>query len=271
MKRAQKQYVRQMPKIYGNLQRKPRSFAGLFRVIKIMFGVGALGAVAYLFWFGSYFKVKNVEIVGNHFTAASDLRAAAPVGQNIWFFNKEQVATQVLRYPVVESVGIYRGIPNSLRIVVQEKQPSLVWFSGDTATVLDQDGVAFAQYGRAGLPLPGTPVGDVLVAVPKVYDVKAVPVTMGKQVASANFITFVRSMHTQWMSLVPSSPLDHVEIADTTYDVTFVGTTGLRVLTDSLGDPGAQARNLARLLEQKKAGPTSAVDLRIDRWAYVTN
>jgi hypothetical protein len=43
----------------------------------------------------------------------------------------------------------------------------------------------------------------------------------------------------------------------------------MTVKMDTMADAGVQTRNLARLIQQKKAGPTSSVDLRINRWAFV--
>jgi hypothetical protein len=70
-------------------------------------------------------------------------------------------------------------------------------------------------------------------------------------------------------TLLPTYVIDHFEVAGTTYDVTMVTKSGLRVQLGSLGDASVQIRNLTRLERDGKLIGVTSVDLRVDRWAYV--
>lgn len=269
MPRSARRPVRQMPKIYGNLQKPKRSFEGTVRTIKKLIWFAGLIAFLYAIFWSGWFSVKNVEVVGTSFSSVDQIKSQIPAGQNIWFLPRKEIEQRLpAQDRAIRSAAVLRGLPDSVKIVIDERPASLVWISGQVFTVLDENGFAFAQFTGA-LPPAGTVQGDALQQLPRVIDTKALPVELDHYVVGATFIDFIVATQANLASYVPTAIIDHIEIADTTYDVTFVAKEGLRVQFNSLGDSGVQVRNLARLINQKKAALTSQVDLRIDRWAYV--
>jgi hypothetical protein len=259
-----------MPKIYGNLQRPKPSYEKLFRFGGSLLWLLAGASLVYAIWFSNWFKVQKVVVEGTHFSSATDIARLVPAGSNIWFISKNRLENQILGQPSTDSVAMLRGLPDSVKIVITEKKPALLWIAGDTATVLDERGIPFYQYSRAGIPTPDTDQGKILATVPRVYDVKALPVHLDQhQVASVVFIQFLNSLPPLMTALIPGQTFDHYEIAETTYDLTVVMKKGMRISLNSLGDPNVQLRNLNRLITQKNLKPDAQVDLRIDRWAYV--
>ncbi|MBU6389005.1 FtsQ-type POTRA domain-containing protein, partial [Patescibacteria group bacterium] len=259
--------IRQMPKIYGNLQKAPRSYAGVGRFFKWLFWSALFIGVMYVFFFSEAFTINKVEVDGAHFVSAADVSRYLPVGTNIWLFSEARLRDQILRDDRVESVAIYRGLPDSVKIVIVEKQPSMLWVSGNTTAVLDSAGVPFMLYPSNTFPAPTTALGSYLSRLVTVRDTKSLPIGLNRQITSPLFIRFVQKVRSQIQTYLPTLTLDHYEVADTTYDVTFVATQGMRVQFNSLGDAGVQVRNLVRLVGQGKATYKSQVDLRIDRWA----
>ena len=266
---SRQRYVRQMPRIYGNLQRPKRDFGAFFRTLRNLFWLLAVAAGAYAVFFSGWFSVRQVQVEGVLFAPKEQVQTAVPLGSNLWLLSQQQASSRVMRYPSVESVSVLRGLPDHVRIAVVEKQPALVWLSGNDALVLDNSGMAFARFGRADIPSGDTPLGAALAGIPRVYDVKAVPVKVGQQVASASFVRFISETRRQWAELLPQATLSRFEISETTYDVTVYTEQGLRVQLSSLADAGVQVRNLTRLIHQGYANLNSTVDLRVDRWAYV--
>ena len=110
---------------------------------------------------------------------------------------------------------------------------------------------------------------SALQLLPQVIDQQNIPVQVNQQVASALFMQFVVAVQSGIAQAIPSMPVQRVEIAETTYDVKFFLKDGPTVIMNSLADANVQVRNLARLIQQKATQPTSTVDLRIDRWAYI--
>ena len=267
--RARTKYVRQMPRIYGNLQPKRREYFAFLRCLPLFFwslvGIGLVYGVL----FSGFFSVKHVEVEGAVLSDADQIRSTVPLGSSLWFISKKQIADRVSDDPAVDGVAVLRGLPDSVKIVVSEKKPAMVWQSGPTYYVLDADGVPFLSY--SALPDAATPIGKTLASVPLVRDDKALPVRIGRQPAGGSFVTFVAATQAQVKKLLPTVQVLRFEVSDTTYDVTMFTKQGMEVQFNSLGDAGVQSRNLARLVQQNKANlASSMVDLRVDRWAYVS-
>jgi hypothetical protein len=262
--------TRQMPKIYGNLEKPRRSFGGLFHWLRNVVSIGVLLGALYIVFVSSWFQVSKVEVQGTVFTSASEIEAMVPQGGNIWLFPREQVKQRVSIDSRIESVAVLRGLPHKVKVVVKERQPIVLWTTGSTVAVVGEDGRVFQKYELATLPGADTPLGATLAVLPNVVDSRALPAQVGQQVVSPVFTSFVASAKNELATNLPDLQIDHMEIADTTFDVTFIFKQGMRVYMSTLADPGVQSRNLARLIQQNKVNPASSqVDLRIDRWAYV--
>jgi hypothetical protein len=269
MARKNRHFVRQSPKIYGNLQRKPLNWGRLWLILKLFFWLVVLAEVVNIIFFSTFFQITKVYVTGNQFTTAESVQALVPMKSNLLFFNKNQLAHQILENPVISSVNILKGLPNSLKIVLQERPPTLIWESGSTASILDTDGLVFAQYPITALLNNQTSLGQSLQKTAILVDTKAIPVKMNQQVVSDQFISFIQEAVKQMKTLLPQFPINHWEISDSTYDLTMVSNSGLRVIFNTLGDPDPQVRNLTRLIQQGNIPAHAQIDLRIDRWAFV--
>lgn len=262
--------VRHMPKIYGNMQKPARSSGSFFRYFKIILVVGVVGGFVYVIVFSSVFSIRNVTVEGVQFSSQKKIIDTVPQGTNIFRFAKEPSLAAILSDTTIQTASIYKGIPNTIKIEIKEREPVLRWVSGTTISVIDPVGVPFLQYDTQQLPNPQSKIGQSLAVVPQVVDTKSVPITVDRQVVSESFVTFIQQVNTELLSNMPEVSLDHFEISESTSDITYISKSGLRVVFNTLSDPGVQVRNLTRLIHQKKATLQSHIDLRIDRWAYVS-
>jgi hypothetical protein len=270
MPKKERRYVRQMPKIYGDLHKKPRSLEPILRWVRRILSLGIVIAVVYLLFGSSWFSVRKVDVTGAVLSDPQKIQALVPVGGSLWRLPTSSISTSILADKRIESVAISRGLPDRVRISVQERKPAMVWVSGNQTAVLDATGVAFAIY-PSGQPDPASPAGLLLASLPHVRDAAALPVTANGRVASLSFIRFSAAVQQELGRVLPEMAIDHLEVTDTTYDLAVVAKQGLRVEFNTLGDAGVQARNLARLVQQKAVALNGhQVDLRIDRWAFAT-
>lgn len=269
MKKGSRKYVRQMPKIYGNLQAPKPAYRSLFGLLRNFLWLGVLAAAVYGIWLSGWFSVRQVEVEGSLLTSRESVENLVPLGTNIWFISKDELSSRILDDTRIEAVDIYRGLPDSLRIVVHERQPSLIWVTGTNQVLIDDQGLSFASFESQQFPTPDSELGKKLAVVPRVVDIKALPVKLDRQVVSPIFITFIHNATKELANALPQVTIDRIEITDSTYDVAFVAKEGLRVYFNTLSDAGVQVRNLSLLVKQNKATLASQVDLRIDRWAYV--
>jgi hypothetical protein len=271
MRQQRRRYVRRTPSIYGNLQRRERSwhfpsFGLLFRrSIPVLLVVG----LAHVVFVGPLFKVRQVELRGVSLIEESELRQLVPTGGSLWTFPKEQVARAVSEYPTVEQVRILRGLPGSILIEVEERDATALWNTDGKTALLDSRGRVFLSYSEEASPTDDSALGQALMDLPRIHDVSGLPARPGEQVASALFLSFLNEVRTHMGQHLAQYPIDHFEVTATTYDVRMQTQTGLTVMLNSLGDAGVQVRNLARLARDGKLEEARNVDLRIDRWAYV--
>jgi|GEM_PF-3481491 len=260
---------RQMPRIYGNLQKTHRDWRPFWRgLVRIFWGMAAV-ALLYVLFFGPAFRVRTVEVQGVTLSNQEFITKTVPLGGSIWRLPQAQITAAIINNQPVDSVDISRGLPSTVEVVVHEREPIVAWVSAGTTTLLDASGIAFLQYPNAQLPDSSTKLGAKIAILPHVVDTQNLPVKVNTQVAGASFVLFTKDTLANFHTYLSSYVWDHAEVGATLYDITFVSKTGLHVEMNTLADSGIQSRNLARLLEENKAQPNATIDLRIDRWAYV--
>lgn len=267
-KRQVRQTVHRMPKIYAT-PTTPKHSGKFLSLLKNAVVLGLLGLAAYGFYFGPWLRVRMVEVKGVQFTNETDIRQQVPVGVHLWALPRAQIERSILQVPTVQAVSVLRGIPDSVRVVIEERKPSLIWISSGIAHVLDENGTEYARYPENSLPASGTPVGDLVTSVPRVYDIQNIQVTSGQKVVSPLFISFIKQAQKDSAALLPERKLERFEVDSSIFDIQLVYAGGMRVDTNVLTDPSVQVRNLKRLLQENTVNPASRIDLRIDRWAYV--
>ena len=262
--------IKRMPRIYNTQTKPKRSWAGFFGFLRDSCILIVVIAALYFFFAGSFFKLKTVAVEGTLLGDEASVRNIAPIGTNIFFLDKVKLSKMVMQNPLYEEVEVYKGLPDGLKIVVKERKALLLWQSGDKVYCLDKEGVAFLDYPVASFPGSDSTAGQELANIPKVIDTKSIMVQSGRWVTSASFMQFIADTQNQLALIFPEFATQKVEVMDTTYDVTFVSKDGMRVVFNTLGNPDVQVRNLLRMWQQKKITNQSTVDLRINRWAYVS-
>ena len=260
-----------MPRIYGNLQREQRDWRPFWRFLRRLAALGGFALILYFFFFSKVFTVRTVQVQGAVISDAQAIAALVPTGESIWRVPDAQIRQNIMRTQPVVGVTIFKGLPNTIRVVVQEGGPTVSWQTGNDLYLLDKNGIPFFHYALNQLPAAGSPADALLARLPKVLDTKNLPVVLDSPVVSTGFVSFITNFQTQLAKYLPDQKLQQFEVADTTYDVTARFGSGVSVLLSSTGDAGAQVRNFDRLLNQTTLPQNAQVDLRIDRWAYVSH
>ncbi len=149
-----------------------------WRIISGMIFI-SLSFVLVMFFVTDFFYIRSVEVSGTNFlTAAEVFRYADIAEQHVFWVNPETVRENILQSsPVVADVEVtVRWPPNAVRIVIQEREPALIWVQAGVTALVDVHGRVL-RFPREGIdPLPeglitvnaadtgnGPPGGDVLV------------------------------------------------------------------------------------------------------------
>ena len=261
-------YVRQMPRIYGNLQPTVRPGArwiGLGVRLGIVFGLAAY--LLNLLFFGPLFRVRTVSVVGATFSSADRVQASVPTGSNIWLVSAGEIRTQVLGDPAVRSVAVLRGLPHTVRVTVSEQPVAVIWQTGNALALINDGGEIFKLLPVSALA--DSPLKDLRATVPLIVDSHNLPVVLGQDLLSPQFIAFSMAIQKNLTLNVSMLHPDRFSVVNSTYDVTLLTQEGPQVRLSSLNDPNVQLRNLARLMIAEKLPMNAQIDLRVNRWAYV--
>lgn len=165
------------------------------------FGVLALvGYGAWWTWTSPFFKVSNVEVVGNQRIAAGTVvEAAGLLGQSMFDADLASAQENLYRQPLVNSVRIERDWPHTVRVVIEERKPWGTWEQSGVQYTIDREGVVLG----IGPAPSGSPViksselgnritGDrvdyqAVDAAAEIYE--KLPRQLGTTVAEVAFIT----------------------------------------------------------------------------------
>jgi cell division protein FtsQ len=122
------------------------------RIPAFMLGTGLL-VMLVAFAMSDDFAVDRVIVRGNSIAYADRVvEQSGALGESIFQVNTHDVAERVAAHPVVESVSVRAALPNRVIVNVVEREPAMVWQTGDRAVLIDQHGWVLAEGTRAELP-----------------------------------------------------------------------------------------------------------------------
>lgn len=121
----------------------------IFLILAVVVAVVAMG----IFMFSDRFKVNRIIVVGND--SVSDERVEEQINSdqdgtvwgifprsNIFFFNTERAAARLMEEIVqIRQVKVTRQMPDTLKVYIEEREPALVWVTGEREYYLDLEGV----------------------------------------------------------------------------------------------------------------------------------
>ncbi|MBI2588379.1 FtsQ-type POTRA domain-containing protein [Candidatus Berkelbacteria bacterium] len=225
---------------------------------RLVFAFLGLGFFVFLLWFlfySRFFTITKLEVKGN---ANEDVWQILETykGKNIWRFpaSRERLRLTKLK-PEVKQVLIFRGLPHTLKIEILEREPVLIWKTGDKNYFMDKEGVVFR-------PVENTE------GYPVVFDTKNVPAELSQGYASALFVDFVSRL---WTDFEKETGLkaDHFEVAETTFQLTLQSKEGFKVFFETIRDFKPQLEGLKNVLAEHRDKVKEYVDLRVEGRAYI--
>lgn len=151
------------------------------RLPAFLLSVG-LGVILGAFAMSDDFLVDTVVVRGNSIAYAdSVVEQSSALGQSMFRINTDDVASSVARHPVVDYARVRVELPDRVVVDVVEREPAIVWQTGDRAVLVDEYGWVLAE-GESDelpwvvemdgeLPSPGTQLDPgKVVAVQYLYE-----------------------------------------------------------------------------------------------------
>ncbi len=240
--------------IFEPKEEKKISFS--FKSLKYVIGLGVAIYLVYFVLFSQQFYIKDIIVEGSDLAPKDQIIALVPRG-NIFRLNISDLKNKLITdFPEIREVEIFRGIPDALKIVVNERDGKMVWQSGDKQYLVSSQGEVTRQV-----------TGSEGAGLPVVADKKGLPVKPGEQLLSPNLVAFVVNIYSGLSDAVNIKP-DHFEVNETTFDLNLYTDAGFYVKLNSLRSSKKQLDNLKLVMVDKRPEIHEYVDLRIDGWAY---
>lgn len=246
------------PALYNPLKKQKRERPRFsFAVFKFVLFILLLSVLAWYLFFSSKFVVKDVIVEGTNLLSKDQVASMIPKDQNILLLDSRDMSNKITtRFPEVSDVQIFRGLPDAIKIIILEKEGSIVWQSGGLKYLVSTQGEVARQI-----------VGEEGTNLPVVMDKRNLPLTEGQRIVSSNFIIFVKNVYNNFAIETNLKPT-YFEIDETTFDVNLYTDAGIYIKMNSMRSSSKQIENLKKVLVEKRPDIREYVDLRIDGWAY---
>ena len=212
--------------------------------------------LAYLLFFSGALEIKNTEIQGYSKPEiigeiADNYRQSTFMGNNILFINIRGLEKRILDSSRVKTVNITRGLPNTLKINIEESTGAIVWNTVGENFIIDDRGYVIEENNNINLPA--------------VVDNANIEIGLGERVASPTFIKYIIDMWSNF-ELVTGHRIESIIILDIFSDVHVKSKSGWTVYFDSTKDPISQLENLSKVLraaEESGRKQIEYIDMRL--------
>jgi len=160
--------------------------------------------------------------------------------------------------PIIKNLRLYRGLPNTLRVTVEERSKALVWKSGDHYYLLDATGVAYEDLGKKSKEkyLP-------------IIDDRNVPVSLGERAVSNDFVTSVQKIIDSLSGKIGNESISEVHIGESTFNVDIKTSQNITLKFDILQPIDLQIEALEFVYKEKRSDVHKYVDVRVIGKAYI--
>lgn len=217
--------------------------------------------IIYLVFFSKVFHVSEIKVEGKTTLPASEIISqtymaidSSVMGKNILFLNTNHVADYISNqnYQFSE-VRVERDFITGLKVIVKEKQPSIIWQTGASSYVLSDDGRAITDSHSNYSDLP------------TIKDSANLPVKLGDKVAPANFVKFVldmlKGLNDRGIAVVD------MEVPETTSEIYARTNKNYLIKFDTNRDIHSQLSSLdsvIKTISSQNKKPSEYIDLRIE-------
>jgi cell division protein FtsQ len=114
-----------------------------------------VGYGAYWTWTSPFFKVSNIEVIGNERVATGTVvETAGLLGSSMFDADLARAQEALYTQPLVNSVRIERDWPHTIKVVIEERKAWGTWEQSGVRYTIDREGVVLG----VGAASPGSPV-----------------------------------------------------------------------------------------------------------------
>lgn len=219
-----------------------------------------IGFLVWFFFFSSYFKIKNIEIDGS---LNPEVKSAIDqfYNKNILTFQPGKIEEDLIKKQTsIKSIEIRRGLPDTLKIKVNVREPVIGWKSQEKTYLVDENGIVF-ELGE------GEVVTEEGKEIPVIEDSQNIAVEPGSQIVTADFVDFVKNFVEQ-LKEEQEIKVTALKIVETTFQIEADTDQGWKIIVNTIASLTNQLKALAKVLETKREEVHEYIDLRIEGRVY---
>jgi len=237
---------------------------GVFLRILLLLAIVAL--IIYFFFYSNYFMIEKSQIQGTVLTSKKQIdslvKQEIKSEANILFFPSNQLEEKIEdNFSLILQATVQKGIPDTIRVLVEERKPVLIWQTANKNFFIDQRGIAFTakkDYQKI--------TGEKYDYLPTVDDQSDLPVEIGQKVAAKDWINFISELDKQLIEKLTLQSKKFT-IKGTTFDLT-ANTEKGKIYFDTSRAVDEQIKALTTALKNIKKKKFDYLDIRIKGWVY---
>lgn len=212
-------------------------------------------AVVYFVFISDLFRIKNIKVENVKSIEIEDYVKISLQGKNILFMLPGRYLKELVeRFPVLEQARIVRGLPNTVKVVVDEREYRFIWCNAENCYQVDNNGYILEKSVKTK--------NDIVL-----QDLGNVEVKDSQQVVSKQFIAFFLNALDQIKKM--NLKIKEAQIKETTFKIDFITDEGWKIIMDSNASVDNQIYALQQVLEKNKSDIKEYVDVRVEGVAFV--
>jgi len=240
------------PKVFQSHRDKEQFILPRFVKISIWLIILLSGLVYFLF-FSPVFQIKNIEIVGSPSDEVKVFLEKIK-GKNIFSFSSARIEQDIIaKNQNYLSVKVDRGIPDTTRVIFQDREAKIVWQTQNKKYFVDKEAIVFREVSDSS-------------ELPLVSDLKNLNIQIPTQIATAKFIDFVKDASTELKNA--NIIVRQFQVNETTFQLEAVTEQGIRIIFDTLRPLSEQISAFHNVYNKDKDKIKVYVDLRVEGWVY---
>ena len=251
-----------LPKIIVPEDEKKQEFHFNKKIFYLILIIIAVLFIIYGLFFSSFFEVKNIDLKGTNLVDGDQLKKVITYAlneeDNIFLYQSSDISAKIKdNFPLVSEVSIQKGLPDTIRVIIIERQPVIIWQTADKKYLVDKEGYGY-------LEADANNAKDL----PVIIDRQNLPLELSDKVASRNFIDFVRETIEKFEARSMLN-IKELRINETTFDLEVLTNEGFVVLFDTTRSVETELDDLRRVMAHLNGvKPKEYIDLRVEGWAY---
>lgn len=235
-------------------------------IFRSLFLLGIVIGIVYFIFFSPYFLITKIEIRGPILVSQEEINSLvqAEIDQepNIWFFSGDQLEEKVKKtFPLIEAATAQKGIPDTIRLLVREREPQLIWQTKKEEYLVDNQGYIFSRKKEYQ-----EKAQEEKSYLPRIRDLNDLPISLNQKVAAKDWVDFIKQLD---RLLIEEANLKvrSFTIKGTTFDLAAVTDRG-QILFDTSRPAKEQVAYLKTAFENIKRKQFQYLDLRVKGWVY---